>query len=86
MAQSKYCIRSKGRILDLATPVVMAIANLTPDSFFAGSRFTDTNAVVDWAGQAIEDGATILDLGAMSSRPGADSIPVEDEMARLLPP
>lgn len=85
MAQSKFCIRSKGRLLDLTTPVVMAIANLTPDSFFAGSRYTDTNSVVDWAGRALEDGATILDLGAMSSRPGADNIPVQEELDRLLP-
>ena len=70
--------------ISLATPKVMGIVNLTPDSFSDGGVL-DTNAGIARAAQALKDGADILDLGAESTRPGATPLAQADEMARLLP-
>ena len=75
-----------GTLLDLSEPKVMGIINLTPDSFFAGSRKTGEEAVLATAAQMLEDGAAILDLGGMSSRPGAETISVEEELQRVISP
>ena len=75
-----------GTLLDLSEPKVMGIINLTPDSFFAGSRKTGEEAVLATATQMLEDGAAILDLGGMSSRPGAETISVEEELQRVISP
>jgi len=66
-------------------PLVMGILNLTPDSFFDGGRFNQTDAALEQARSMIAAGADILDLGAESSRPGARAITPDEEMARLLP-
>ncbi len=63
----------------------MGIINLTPDSFYADSRKTDTDAVLEQAGKMLADGATFLDMGAYSSRPGANDISMQEETDRLLP-
>ena len=63
----------------------MGIINLTPDSFFAGSRKQNVDAAVKQAGEMLTEGATFLDLGAYSSRPGAEDVSVQEEMDRLLP-
>lgn len=78
-------INIKGHLLDLSSPKVMGILNLTPDSFFDGGRLTDTELVLKQAGQMLAEGATILDVGGMSSRPGAEIITVEEELSRVLP-
>ena len=67
-------LNCNGRLLDLSTPVVMGVLNITPDSFHEGSRMTTVEHAVNVAKQMIVDGAQILDLGAMSSRPGAKII------------
>lgn len=75
-----------GTLLDLATPKVMGIINLTPDSFYAGSRRTVTDEILRTAEQMLEQGAAILDFGGMSSRPGAEIISVDEELLRVLNP
>ena len=74
-----------GRLLDLRRPRVMGILNLTPDSFFAGSRVASEHDLLARAGAMLAAGAAVLDLGAYSTRPGAEDIPAEEEARRLLP-
>src|SRR5690606_27187693 len=80
-----YTINCKGELLDLTMPRVMGIINLTPDSFYRGSRQTQLEDAVRKAGEMLREGATFLDLGAYSSRPNAADIPPEEELKRLLP-
>ena len=80
-----HTLNCNGRLLTLDRPAVMGILNATPDSFYAGSRVTDVRAAVDVAGRMLEDGATFIDVGGMSSRPGAELITAEEEMDRVLP-
>ncbi|MDI9368420.1 MAG: dihydropteroate synthase [Thermotogota bacterium] len=76
---------SSGRVLDLSEPVIMGIVNATPDSFFPESRFGDTTAALNAAIRMLESGAAIVDVGGESSRPGAEKISVEEEIARVVP-
>lgn len=68
---------------DLAQPCVMGILNVTPDSFYAGSRRTTREAVEQRAREIVDEGAAIIDIGGYSSRPGADEVPVEEEWRRV---
>lgn len=81
----KATIDCNGRLIDLSRPIVMGIVNVTPDSFFSGSRFNNTGRVVRHVGKMLEDGASIIDIGAYSSRPGANDISVQEELKRLIP-
>jgi len=81
----KVTLNAGGKLIDLSTPKVMGIINLTPDSFYAGSRKPTVDEAVQQVGKMLADGATFLDLGAYSSRPGADDISVQEETDRLLP-
>jgi dihydropteroate synthase len=81
----KVTLNAGGKLIDLSTPKVMGIINLTPDSFYAGSRQPAVDDAIQQAGKMLADGATFLDLGAYSSRPGADDISVQEEADRLLP-
>jgi dihydropteroate synthase len=83
--QKKATINARGRLMDLSSPQVMGIINLTPDSFFADSRKPAIADALQQAGQMLSDGASMLDLGAYSSRPGAANISVQEETERLLP-
>jgi dihydropteroate synthase len=78
--QSLHC---GGRILDFRQPRIMGILNITPDSFYHGSRLLDTDGILKTATEMITEGADILDVGAYSSRPGSDGISAEEEMQRL---
>ncbi len=78
-----YTINVHGRLLDLSEPVVMGILNCTPDSFFAGSRKQTESEIADRASQIIREGGRIIDVGAFSTRPGADEVSEEEEMRRL---
>lgn len=71
--------------IDLSRPKVMGIVNITPDSFSDGGRHGTAQAAIAHCEQLLKDGADLLDLGAESSRPGADALPLEEEQARLLP-
>ncbi len=81
----KVTLNAGGKLIDLSTPKVMGIINLTPDSFYSGSRKQSADDAVRQAGKMLTDGAMFLDLGAYSSRPGADDISVQEETDRLLP-
>ena len=74
-----------GRLLDLRRPQVMGILNLTPDSFFAGSRVASEHELLARAEAMLAAGAAVLDLGAYSTRPGAEDISEAEETTRLLP-
>lgn len=71
--------------VSLARPRIMGIVNLTPDSFSDGGRLTSVDAAVAHALKLVDEGADILDLGAESTRPGSDPVPVDEELRRLLP-
>lgn len=78
-------INCKGKLIDLAQPKVMGIINITPDSFYSESRARSENKILEKAEKMIEEGATFLDIGAYSSRPGATNISSEEELSRLIP-
>ena len=83
IVKSSYSINCRGRLIDLSTPQVMGILNVTPDSFFAGSRKQTEAEIAERANQIVEQGGTMIDVGAMSTRPGYDDVTVEEEMRRL---
>jgi dihydropteroate synthase len=72
-------------LLDLTTPRVMGIVNVTPDSFSDGGCHADVNSALRHCEKLVRDGADILDIGAESTRPGAAAVTVDEELARLLP-
>lgn len=78
-----YTINVRGRLLDLSEPKVMGILNATPDSFFAGSRRQTEAEIADRANEIMEQGGTIIDVGAFSTRPGADEVSEQEETERL---
>ena len=78
-------INCKGTLIDLSTPKVMGILNSTPDSFFDGGKYKDENSILKQVHKMLDDGATFIDLGAYSSRPGAVHISEAEELQRLLP-
>lgn len=74
------------KVLDLRIPVAMGILNVTPDSFYDGGTYTSHEELLKKADLMISDGATIIDIGAISTRPGAQLLTAEEEMVRLLKP
>ena len=78
-----YTINIHGRLMDLAKPLVMGILNVTPDSFYAGSRKQTEQEIVERARQIVTEGGAIIDVGAYSTRPGAQDVPESEEMERL---
>ncbi len=78
-----YTINVRGRLFSLAQPQVMGILNCTPDSFFAGSRKQTEREIAERANQIIGEGGTIIDVGAFSTRPGAQEVSEQEEMDRL---
>jgi dihydropteroate synthase len=81
----KTTLNAGGKLIDLSSPKVMGVINLTPDSFYADSRKQGIDNVLALSEKMLAEGATFLDLGAYSSRPGAEDISVQQEMDRLLP-
>ena len=82
----KKTLNLAGRLLDLSTPAVMGILNITPDSFYGGSRFdSHSDRFIQEAGQMLSEGAAILDVGGYSTRPGAADISINEEFDRVLP-
>ena len=79
----EYTINIKGRLMDLSTPQVMGILNVTPDSFYSGSRKQTEMEIAQRANQIVEEGGSIIDVGAFSTRPGADEVSEEEEGRRL---
>lgn len=79
----EYTVNVRGRLLDLNEPRVMGILNVTPDSFYAGSRAETKQAIQERTRQLMAEGAAILDIGACSTRPGSEPATEEQEMERL---
>lgn len=79
----EYTINIKGRLMDLGTPQVMGILNVTPDSFYSGSRKQTEEEIANRANQIIAEGGSIIDVGAFSTRRGADEVSEEEEGRRL---
>ena len=80
-----FTLNCRGRLLIIDQPLVMGILNLTPDSFYPGSRQQSIDAALAKAEQMIAEGAAILDIGGQSTRPGSESLNPEEESARVLP-
>ena len=78
-------INCKGKLIDLLTPKVMGILNLTPDSFYDGGKLGSEKEIIYQAEKMLKEGATFLDLGGYSSRPGANFVSEADELNRILP-
>ena len=78
-----YSINLRGRLVEIDRSWVMGIVNVTPDSFYSGSRATDELTLVDRVRQLMAEGADMLDIGACSTRPGSQSVDAQGEMERL---
>lgn len=78
-------MNAQGRLIDLTSPKVMGIMNVTPDSFFDGGRHNTIDAALRHAEKLLDEGADLLDIGAYSSRPGAANVSIDEEVSRLLP-
>lgn len=78
-------LRLGSRTLDLSTPAVMGVLNVTPDSFSDGGRFVDLDAALRQAERMAEEGAAIIDVGGESTRPGAAAVPEQEEIGRVVP-
>ena len=83
MIRANNTIQVRGRLLDFSVPRVMGILNATPDSFYAGSRKTTEADIALRAVEIVEQGAAIIDVGAFSTRPGAEEVSAEEEASRL---
>ncbi|WP_248723807.1 dihydropteroate synthase [Seonamhaeicola sp. ML3] len=78
-------INCKGKLIDLASPKVMGILNITPDSFFDGGKYNDEKEILRQVDKMLSGGATFIDVGAYSSRPGADFLSEKEELKRIVP-
>lgn len=80
-----FTLNCKGRLLIIDEPIIMGIINTTPDSFYAGSRVNEIEAVLRKAEQMMNDGASIIDIGGQSTRPGSTPVSAEEEGERVIP-
>ncbi|PWG04150.1 dihydropteroate synthase [Polaribacter aquimarinus] len=78
-------INCKGKLVDLSSPKVMGILNITPDSFYDGGKYKNTSDILSQTEKMLTEGATFIDVGAYSSRPGAKHISEEEELQRIVP-
>ncbi len=78
-------INCNGNLIDITTPKVMGILNLTPDSFYDGGKYKDLDAMLHQTEKMLQEGATFIDIGAYSSRPNAEHIDEQKELHRILP-
>jgi len=83
--EPKQSLNIKGRLIDLSRPKVMGILNITPDSFYSNSRTKTIDEALTKAAQFLNEGATFIDIGGYSSRPGAKDISTNEEIDRLVP-
>jgi len=83
--EPKQSLNVNGRLIDLSTPKVMGILNITPDSFYSNSRTKSIDEALTKAAQFLNEGATFIDIGGYSSRPGAKDISIAEEVDRLVP-
>ncbi len=85
MKKQSLTINCKGNLIDLHTPKVMGILNITPDSFFDGGKYDSLDKIALQVEKMLDEGATFIDVGAYSSRPGAKHISEEEESQRIVP-
>lgn len=78
-------INCKGKLIDLSSPKVMGILNITPDSFFDGGKYNNQSSIISHVEKMLSEGATFIDIGAYSSRPGAKHISKDEELHRIIP-
>ena len=78
-------INCKGQLIDLSTPKVMGILNVTPDSFYDGGSYKDERDILNQAKQMLAEGAAFIDIGGYSSRPGAEFVSEDEELNRVIP-
>lgn len=78
-------LNCRGKIVDIRKPLIMGILNITDDSFYSGSRTPELKETIAKAARMIESGASILDIGGVSTRPGASDIPMDIELSRIIP-
>ena len=78
-------INCKGKLIDLSTPKVMGILNITPDSFYDGGMYKDDAVILNQIEKMLSEGATFIDIGAYSSRPNAEHVSEDDELKRIMP-
>jgi len=78
-------INCKGKLIDLSSPKVMGILNVTPDSFFDGGMYKNESTILNKVEEMLKAGATFIDVGGYSSRPGADDVKEAEELSRVLP-
>ncbi len=83
--REQVTLNCRGTLVNLSKPAIMGILNITPDSFFDGGKFTDISEIKDYAGRMIEEGATFLDMGGQSTRPGARLLSAGEEAERIIP-
>lgn len=81
-----FTLNCKGRLLVIDKPIVMGIINATPDSFYSDSRQQNNDAVLKKAEQMLKEGATILDIGGQSTRPGSEKLTADEELKRVIAP
>ena len=78
-------INCKGQLIDITTPKVMGILNVTPDSFYDGGQYKDEKSILNQVETILNEGATFVDIGGYSSRPGADYVSEAEELSRVVP-
>ena len=78
-------INCKGQLIDISTPKVMGILNVTPDSFYDGGQYKDESSILKQVETMLKEGATFIDIGGYSSRPGADYVSETEELSRVVP-
>lgn len=78
-------INCKGQLIDISTPKVMGILNVTPDSFYDGGQYKDEKSILNQVETILNEGATFIDIGGYSSRPGADYVSEAEELSRVVP-
>ncbi|PWA04404.1 dihydropteroate synthase [Flavobacterium psychrotolerans] len=78
-------INCKGNLIDLATPKVMGILNITPNSFFDGGKYSNESEILSQSEKMLIEGATFIDIGAYSSKPNAAFVSEEEELGRIIP-
>ena len=80
-----FTLNCNGKLLEINNPLVMGIINITPDSFYSGSRFTNEPDILRQVEKMINEEADIIDIGAQSTRPGAQQLSADEELKRLMP-
>ena len=78
-------INCKGNLIDLSTPKVMGILNVTPNSFFDGAKYETETQILNRVDQMLSEGVDFIDVGAYSSKPNAEEVSEKDELKRLIP-